>query len=149
MDIYRVTFAGHRIIYGCRSLEDELEKIVKRILKNKDYVEFYLGRNGDFDILVASAVKRAQKAFDNKSSLILVQPYTTKDDEYYANFYDEIIYPLDRKTYHKAAITKRNEWMVDQSDMIIAFVTNDFGGAAATLRYAESKGIEIMNIAEE
>ena len=150
MDIFRVSFAGHRNIYGQCDLEDRIQKIAEEIICNNDFVEFYVGRNGDFDISAASAIKRSQKSFDYKtSSLILVQPYRMKDDEFYEDYYDEIIYPIDVKTHCKSAIVKRNKWMVDHSNMLIAFVTEESGGAYTTLKYAEKAGIETVNFASE
>lgn len=61
------------------------------MLRTKKYVEFYLGRNGDFDILAASVIKRLQKNYRNdNSALILVLPYPVKDYEYYEKYYDEM-----------------------------------------------------------
>jgi hypothetical protein len=45
-----------------------------------------------------------------------------KDDEYYEKFYDEVQYPVDSKIHPKAAITKRNQWMVENAELLIAFV---------------------------
>ena len=137
------------MILGHYSLEDQIEEIAKEKLKEKEYVDFYVGRNGDFDISVASAIKRAQKSVGHyNSSLILVQPYTMKNDEYYEKFYDEMLYPLDNKIYPKAAIIKRNEWMVENADLLVAFVESGRkGGAMSTLKYAESRGLEIINLA--
>ena len=149
VEIYRITFAGHREIVGQCRLVDRIEQIVKDKLCENEYVEFYVGRNGDFDIFVASAVKKAQKAIGHhNSSLILVQPYKMRDDEYYEKFYDEVQYPIESKIYPKAAITKRNKWMVDNADMLIAFVGEGRkGGALTTLKYAEKQGVEIINLA--
>ena len=100
MEIYRVAFIGHREIYGDFHIEDEIERIARKLILEKDYVEFYLGRNGDFDIFAASAIKRAQRALGNhNSSLILLQPYPMKDDNLLMKFYDELQYPVDRKTH--------------------------------------------------
>lgn len=149
MDIYRIAFIGHREIYRQYDLEDRLEQIIIEHLRSKEYVELYVGRNGDFDISVASATKRAQKAAGHRnSSLILLQPYPTKDDIYYEKFYDEINYPVDRRTYPKGAITKRNRWMIDHADLLIAYVEEGReGGALTTLKYAEKQGIKIINLA--
>ena len=149
MDIYRIAFIGHREIYGHYRLEDQIEKIARDKLCEKEYVEFYVGRNGDFDISVASAIKRAQNAVGHhNSSLVLLQPYPMKDDEYYDKFYDEIWYPVEPKTHPKAAITKRNHWMIDNADLLVAFVNSDQkGGALTTLKYAEKQGIDIINLA--
>ena len=149
MRIYRVTFTGHRIIPNARHVEEGLDRLIEGLMREKEYVEFYVGRHGDFDIYAASAVKRAQARFDNhNSTLILVQPYKTKDDVYYENFYDELCYPI--KAHPKAAITKRNQWLVDNVDLLIAYVENGRkGGSYTMLKYAEKQEIEIINIATE
>ena len=149
MDIYRVTFIGHRRIEQARIIEDQIESLAKDLLKQKEYVEFYVGRNGDFDIFAASAVKRAQKAVgDHNSSLVLVLPYHVKDESYYADFYDEIVFPIDAKTHFKSAISKRNEWMIEHADLLIAYVETESGGAYQALQCAKQKGVLILNIAK-
>ena len=68
-----------------------------------------------------------------------------KDDEYYEKLYDEVLYPLDSKTYSKAAITQKNRWMIDNADILVAFVWDERrGGAMTTLKYAEKQGIKIQ-----
>ena len=59
-----------------------------------------------------------------------------------------IQYPIDGKTHPKSAITKLNQWMVDNSDLLVAYVEDGReGGALTTLKYAERRGIEIINLA--
>ena len=150
MEIYRVSFIGHRELYRIQYVEDRLEKIVRDLLLKKEYVEFYVGRNGDFDISVASVIKRVQKAFGAyNSSLILVLPYHTSNEAYYKNFYDEVWLPLEGRIHFKAAITKRNEWLIDNSELLIAYVEKQYGGAYNTLKYAEKNGVQIINVANE
>ncbi len=148
MEIYRVAFIGHRYIDDIIKVEGVIEAIAKKLLREHDYVEFFVGRNGDFDISVASSIKRAQKSYGiQSSSLILVLPYNVKDECFYAEFYDEIYYPLDNKTHYKKAITKRNKWMVDNSNLLIAYVEEERkGGALTALKYAKKKGIVIINL---
>lgn len=149
MEIFHIAFIGHRMILGAPNLEDELEQIIREYIKSKEYLELYVGRNGDFDISVASAAKRAQKALGNhNSSLILVQPYPMKNDPDYTEFYDEIYYPVDGRTHPKAAIAQRNRWMVDHADLLVAYVEKQrAGGAATTLKYADKNGKRIINLA--
>ena len=148
MDIFRIAFIGHRYIEGQYRLEDRIEDIIREKLHTKEYEELYVGRNGDFDISVASATKRAQEALGHhNNSLILLQPYPMKDDPYYEKFYDEIWYPIDSKTHPKAAITKRNQWMIYNTDLLIAYVEEGRkGGTLTTLKYAEKQGVEIINL---
>ena len=147
-DYYRISFIGHREIYGC-NWENRLAKIITEAIRSNDVVELYIGRNGDFDIMAASVIKRIQRNFDkHKSSLNLVLSYRVNDIEYYEKYYDDIIFPLDTNTHPKAAITKRNQWMIDNSDLLVAYVDpNRKGGALAAFQYAQKQGVEIINLA--
>ena len=88
-EIYRVSFIGHRQIDRFRFVEEELDKIIGDLMSHKEYVEFYVGRNGDFDTMVASAVKRCQKRYGKEnSSLILVIPYSVANMDCLEKFYD-------------------------------------------------------------
>lgn len=98
-----------------------------------------------------SVVKR--KYPDKQITLELVLPYLTKElnenKDYYESSYDDVIVPIELAgTHFKSAITKRNRWMIDKSDWLVAFVYRDFGGAYTTLRYAEKKGLQIINLAK-
>lgn len=148
MEIYRVAFIGHRELFNIVAIENEIEEIAKGLMRKHEFVEFYIGRNGDFDILAASAIKRARKNCEtNNSELILVLPYSVKDECYYEEYYDNIYYPLDPKTHYKNAIQKRNEWLVENCDMLIAYVEpNRLGGAMSTLQYAKKSGVNIINL---
>lgn len=137
-EIYRVSMIGHRVVedYG---IEEKLYELFWELLRTKEYVEFYLGRNGDFDILAASVIKRLHKNYrDDNSVMILVLPYPVKDYEYYDDYYDEIIIPDELHGVHpKAAITERNRWIVANSDMLIAYIRNKSGGTATCVQMAE------------
>ncbi len=151
-EIYRVSFIGHReITYDFRYVEEALDRIIAEVTRNKEFVEFYVGKNGDFDTMAASAVKRYQnRTGKENSALILVIPYEVANMDCYEKFYDEIIFPDELYGVHfKSAITKRNEWLVDHSDMLVAYVERKKGGAAVCLQYAEKKAIKAINIAIE
>lgn len=150
-EIYRVSFIGHREIDRFRFVEEQLDKVIGELIRTKEYVEFYVGRNGEFDTMVASAVKRCQKRYGKEnSSLILVIPYAVANMDCLEQFYDEIWYPEELyEVHHKAAITRRNEWFVEHSDLLVAYVERDSGGAAVCLKKAEKAGIETKNIALE
>lgn len=69
-EIYRVSMIGHRVIED-HGVEEKLYELFRELLRTKEYVEFYLGRNGDFDILAASVIKRLQKNYRDDNSLRL------------------------------------------------------------------------------
>ncbi|MDE7395391.1 MAG: hypothetical protein K2M95_04665 [Clostridiales bacterium] len=148
LDVYRVSFIGHREVDDSFFVEDQLYSVVKELILTKEYVEFYVGRNGEFDILVASVIRRVRRRMgEENSSLILVIPYAMADIEYYEDYYDEVRYPRELYSVHyKSAITKRNEWLVENSDMLVAYVVRNYGGAAHCLHKAIEYGIEIKRV---
>ena len=149
-EIYKVSFIGHRRVDDFYFVEEQLDRIIGELIRTKEYVEFYVGKNGDFDTMVASAIKRCQKRFGkSNNSLILVLPYTVADMEYLEDFYDEIWIPDELHGMHfKNAISKRNEWFVNNSDLLIAYVLRDNGGAATCLKKAKQSNIDVFNIAD-
>ena len=62
--------------------------------------------------------------------------------------YDGSVYPPIEQVPKRLAILKRNEWMIDNSDVVVAFVKQDFGGAYKALEYARRRKKAIVNIAE-
>ena len=146
-EIYRVSMIGHRVVEDY-SVEERLHELFWELLRTKEYVEFYLGRNGDFDILAASVIKRLHKNYrDDNSAMILVLPYPVKDYEYYKDYYDEIIIPDELHGVHpKAAITERNRWMVANTDILVAYIRNESGGTATCVQMAEQLGRKIIKI---
>lgn len=62
--------------------------------------------------------------------------------------YDEIIYPPLEKVPWRLAILKRDEWLVEHCDLMIAYVTHEWGGAAKMMRFAERKKKRIISLVE-
>ncbi len=129
MEIYNVVFFGHRYIkVPLRPLEGKIEKLIAPLLSTHLYVDFYMGINGEFDTIAASCVKRVQKQRGKEScSLVLALPYHVKDEKYYIDFYDEVIYPVSPSVHYKAAITQRNRILVENADLVICYIEKDSG----------------------
>lgn len=96
---------------------------------------------GQFDAL-AAAVVRKQKEQHPKMRSVLVLPYL--DRPFDASDYDETVYPPLEKVPKRYAISRRNERMIDRSDVVIAYVSHSFGGAYQTLCYAQRKQKRIV-----
>ena len=152
MNIYTVGFFGHRYIENVLDIESRLEKLILGLLRNKDYVEFLLGRDGEFDQIVSTTIRRCQREYGGKnSSHIWVMPYPTaffRDNEEacYA-YYDEIEICEESSVKHfKAAFQVRNRHMVDRSDLTVFYVETNEGGAYQTMQYAIQQGKEHVNL---
>lgn len=154
MNIYTVSFFGHRYIPNMFSLEDKLMPILRELINQKEYVEFLVGRDGDFDQLCSSTIRKAIERYAcGNVSHILVLPYERADyrdnKESFEQYYDEVeICAESQGAYPKAAIGIRNRAMVDRSDMVICYVERKDGGAYTAVNYAERQGKQIINIAE-
>ena len=59
INIYTVSLFGHRYIEHHSKTEDKLDKILSDLICEKEYVDFLIGKDGEFDILAASAIKKA------------------------------------------------------------------------------------------
>ncbi len=151
MGAYRVALFGHRDLRVQRAVEEHLFPILCDLIRTKEYVEFYIGRNGEFDTFVASVIKRVQNFVGNANNdMTLVLPYVEKDIIYYEEYYDRIVIPDCVSGIHpKGAITRRNRWMVEECDLFVCYVERESGGAYTALKYARRLGKNIVNLAEE
>ena len=61
LDIYTISFFGHRYLDSAITIETRLENLVIKLLYEHEYVDFLIGRNGEFDQLVSSTIKRVKK----------------------------------------------------------------------------------------
>ena len=140
INIYTVSFFGHRKLYDLQRIDKHLEKIVKDMIRKKEYISFLIGRSGEFDEYVASIIKCVQKEVGkDNNDMMLVLPYAVADLEYYKRYYDDIFIPDSVEGVHpKSAITLRNRWMVEQSDLVIFNVMHKNRGAFAAMKYAKA-----------
>ena len=124
-----VTFCGHSKIYQTCEISKWLDIILPSLIEG-GAATFYLGGYGDFDSLAAAAVRR-QKATYPSIEAVLVLAYLNRDAD--LSRYDSTTYPPLENVPPRYAIVRRNEWMVQESDVVISGVTHGWGGAAKTL----------------
>ena len=137
-----VTFCGH----GNETYSDEIrkrlsDKIEELILQGAD--EFLLGGYGSFDLMSAYTVRSFKAKYPHIKS-VLVVPYI--DRSFDKELYDYSEYPPLESVPKRLAILKRNEYMVNRSDIVIAYISHNWGGAAKTFDYAVRKGKRIIDI---
>lgn len=141
-------FCGHRRNipqYVCNGLLYQIEKLYYQ----NNVTVFLNGGMGEFDNMARLAV-RALQAHRLKIKIMLVMPYLTHDfynnSDKYKDAYDEIIVPDLGYVHYKSAIPARNRWMVNKSQYMISYVSNNYGGAYATYKYATERNISIIDI---
>ncbi len=155
MNIYTVSLFGHRSLLNPLSAEEHLEREVYKILKSHSYVNFLIGRTGEFDLMAALTVRRVMKSYRRfNCSLILVLPYENKSVEQnrnnFLNLYDEIeICPQSADSYYKSAFQIRNQNMIDRSNLVLCCIEHESGGAYQAVLYAGRQQCGIINLAEK
>jgi len=150
------SFTGHRRISAehirkiCLTLRPLLITLV-----NNGCTDFYAGGALGFDTLAALEVLRLRTEFPQiKLHLILPNSEQTaewKDQdvetyEFIKEQANSFIY-LDME-YSTESLHRRNRELVDRCDILVCFKLSGRSGTASTVRYAASKGREVINIAE-
>ena len=158
MNTYTVSFFGHRMIENTLEIENRLERCIQTLLREHEYVEFLVGRDGEFDQLVSSTIRRCKRMIrDDNSAHIWVLPYIRaefQDNEgSFRDYYDEIeVCEAAAGSHYKNAHQTRNRAMVDRSNLVVFCVQHESGGAWRTIKYAKKQGkhyINIINLLQE
>ena len=148
-DPYRVTLFGHRYIDHFREVDEGLDRVLNELVLKHPYIDFYIGNDGDFDHMATSAIRRLIQCCGKENITInLVFAYPKADIDMLEKQFDSVIIPPTlHHVYPKAAIKKRNEWMVEQAQLLLCYVEKQSGGAYTAMKYAERLGKEIINLA--
>ena len=143
-----VTICGHKEILWNDEDKKHTKDVLYALLCASPNTLFYLGDDGAFDRACNHILKGLQRDFP-KVKRIFVTPYLDPDYLSARNAdetYDEVVYPFCGNVPPRYAISKRNAWMVDHADLVIARVDHEWGGAAKTLRLALQKQKRFVNL---
>ncbi len=136
------TFFGHKD--APKEIEPTLRSTLIDLIENKNVTVFYVGNNGNFDTMVRRQLEDLSQTYPITYSVVLAYLPTEK------NKYDKLtntIYPEGLETVPKRfAIPWRNKWMIQQSDVVVTYVTHNFGGAAQFKEMAEKQNKTIINL---
>jgi uncharacterized phage-like protein YoqJ len=135
------TLCGHAQISQVEEVEKWLYAVSESLIE-QGAVTFYLGGYGAFDGLAASVLREQKKRYP-QIELVLVLAYL--NDRRDTSGYDRTVYPPLETVPRRFAISHRNRWMVEVSDVVVAYVLHDWGGAATTLRCAKQKAKQIIS----
>lgn len=158
MEVFIVSFFGHRMIENALEIENRLDQLIRILLQEHEYIEFLVGRDGEFDQLVSSTIRRCKREYrSDNCAHIWVLPYHTAEfrdnKESFRDYYDEIeVCESAAGSHYKNAHQTRNRAMVDRSDLVVFCIQHESGGAWRTIKYAKKQGkhyINIINLLQE
>ena len=148
-------FTGHRpekLDYSEGEIKILLEKAIDDAIAD-GYVKFITGMAPGTDIWAAEII--IEKKRHNKSlQLICAVPhpgFEKRRSKYEAERYRNIIENADCvqtvcSHYFRACYQRRNEFMADRSNLVIAVWNGSMSGTKNCVNYAERKGITVINV---
>ena len=139
-----VTFFGHKDTPI--EIEPTLRSTLVDLIENHVATEFYVGNNGNFDTMVRRQLENLSQTYPITYNVVLAYLPVKKSE--YDDFTNTLL-PEDIETVPKRfAISYRNKWMVEQSDIVVTYVTHSFSGAAQFKAMAERQGKTVIELSE-
>lgn len=141
------TFFGHADTP--MSLFPLIQQNILSLLAKTPDILFYVGNHGNFDRMVLSILKKAAFDYPKMQYCVVLAYFPYLQDNTEKNDTTPTLFPEILETVPKRfAISYRNKWMVEHSDLVIAYVTHNTGGAAKYFNMAKKKGLTVINLAE-
>lgn len=136
----KVTFCGHSDVSQPERVRRWLQETIEKLI-SMDADMFLLGGYGGFDRMASCVVWELKKKYPRIHSVLVLPYLDRKMDESQC---DWTVYPGLENTPWRYAIVHRNRHMVNEADIVVAYVLHSWGGAAQTLAYAKQKNKAII-----
>ena len=143
------SFFGHGDYKETEELKNQIKSAIVDSIENKGIDTFYLGGYGSFDYCCARYVNEVKTQFPHIKSFLII-PYLDKkqdeyDKKYIAETFDGTMFPPLENVPLRYAISKRNEWIVNQSNYIFFYINRSWGGACKSFEMAIRKKKNFIN----
>ena len=156
MKLNTCCFTGHRQLPRYKTeeiivrLDFEIEKLI-----NQGVTEFISGGALGFDQIAASLIV-AKKELGANIRLAFALPCRNQDEKWTSDqrrLYHSLLSEADDVRYISEKFSadcmrKRNFYMVDNARYCICALLHETSGTAQTVRYAQRKGLKVINVAK-
>lgn len=139
-----VTFFGHKDTP--KEIEPTLRSTLINLIENHGATEFYVGNNGNFDTMVRRQLEELSHTYTITYNIVLAYLPTKKNE--YDDLTNTILPEGIEAVPKRFAISYRNKWMVEQSDIVITYVARTYGGAWQFKAMAERQGKTVVELSE-
>lgn len=145
-------FFGHRDVAYSIQLENKLKQEVIKLIE-QGYDEFWLCDEGFFDNLSRVVMLELKEIYGSRIYLCYICAYNpnkfSKDKIKHLEARYEIDYPdVVYEGLQKYAIIRRNQYIADNVDAIICYITREYGGAYKAVKRAIKNNKTIINLAD-
>ncbi len=142
---------GHRVLqknFNEDSLKNQFIALIESGIDT-----FLIGMAIGFDTTCFKILTKLKESY-SQIKLVACVPCKTQPNRYSESQkkeYYEMLKQADgviilSEDYNVRCMQKRNEFMVDNSNILIAYLKRDYGGTANTVKYAKKVGIKIIYI---
>ena len=132
----KVTFIGNRNTPA--SAYPALYSTIETLIKS-GADDFYVGDNGNFDKLVHKSLRNLKDVYPHiRFAVVLTSPQKAPNNM-------PSVFPEElSRVMPRFAIVKRNRYMVDLCDCIIAYAANPYGNTGKLCEYAQKKNKKVL-----
>lgn len=141
-------FTGHRVLYSDFD-KNKIIKIVNKLIM-EGYDIFLVGMAIGFDTeCLKILINLKQKHSIKIIACIPCQNQSARFNKKQKEEYADLLKIVDEKIilseeYTPTCMKVRNEFMVKNSSVVVAYLKKDFGGTNQTVRYAEKCGKKVI-----
>lgn len=139
-----VSFFGHKDTPS--SVKPLLEQTVQQLIRENEQITFLVGTHGAFDLMVQSVLARALR--DNPRIICrIVLSYIPVETNVRRYALPTLVPEGIESVSKRFSISFRNNYMVNECDAAVCYITHDWGGAAQFVEKARKKKKTIINLA--
>ena len=136
-------FFGHSEV--THNIRPKLTALIEKLITEENVTEFYVGNQGQFDSMAYSVLKELKGKYPHIRYTVVL---AYMPDEHIKELYgEETLFPDGMETVPKRfAISKRNDWMIQQSGFAVCYVHKITGGAAKFREKCVKKGLRVTDV---
>ena len=140
-------FFGHKDTPS--SVYEKLEEAVEKIIVEDGVSSFLVGNQGQFDSMALSALRKLKLKYPRINYNVVLAYMPAEKEMWNPYEYGETMLPEGIESVHpRYAISWRNKWLVNESDVVICYITHGWGGAARYVELASKKKKRTINLAD-
>ena len=138
------TFFGHR---DCpETVKPKLKAVLEELVVCHGVDTFYVGHQGRFDAMAHRTLQELKSRYPHiRVTVVLAYMPTDNTTDYVDTVFPEGL----EITPPRYAIVRRNNWMLRQSDCVVAYITHAFGGAYRCVEQAVRQRKIVISLAAE
>lgn len=149
----KTAFIGHRNVLA-KNISTRISEAILQEIKGGCRV-FTMGTHGEFDRLALNVCRQLKNTYKDLEIEVIITSFNEikKCNELNIAPYSDVkttMYDIE-DVYFKRRITLSNQRMIDSCDTLICYVNplSHKSGAKRVLRYAEKRGLKIINLYRE